>query len=96
MAEGRPAYGNIEININVLKFLLELAQNTKVDVNSISGEGSGHSANSNHYKGTAVDLGCNGIDGTLLDSVGKKYGIKSNNERCDANYNHWHYSTTGT
>lgn len=94
-AEGKPAFGNVKLDKKLLAFLLELGKQTKVDVNSISGAGSGHSANSNHYKGIAIDFGCNGISGSVLDKTAAKYDIKSNFERCDAGINHWHYSIGG-
>jgi D-alanyl-D-alanine carboxypeptidase len=94
-ANGNPAYGSVNLDIKLLQFLAELGQNNQVDVNSITGAGSGHSAGSNHYKGIAIDFGCNGISGDILDRIGAKYGIKSNFERCDANENHWHYSIGG-
>lgn len=96
-AEGRPAYGNVRLDINLLSFLAELGQQTRVDVNSITGEGTGHEniPPSRHYSGLAIDLGCNGISGDLLDRIGQKYSVRSNTERCDTGDNHWHYSTSG-
>lgn len=93
-AAGKPAYGNVALNVNLLRFLLELGQSMKVDVNSITGEGSGHSPNSNHYRGTAIDFECK-LNGSVADAVGRKHGISATYERCDRGDNHWHYSTTG-
>jgi hypothetical protein len=56
--------------------------------------GSGHSNGYLHYSGRAVDFECKGNNaavGKILDSVGVKYGVKSNYERCDKGYNHWRY-----
>jgi hypothetical protein len=93
-AEGRPAFGNVHIDVNLLKFLLHLGRLTKVDVNSITGAGSGHSPTSNHYRGTAIDFGCS-LDVEVADSIGSKYGItRYSGERCPDD-GHWHYSTTG-
>jgi hypothetical protein len=105
-SEGKPAYSDVKLNVKLLQFLVELtkeSKNAKVDINSITGEGCGHAGNtcrsaggsSEHYKGEAVDFQCNGISGAVLDRVGKRYGIKSNWERCDAGVNHWHYSLSG-
>lgn len=95
-ANGSPAYGNINIDINILKFILDLSNVMSVNVNSITGAGSGHSSGSRHYSGTAIDFECDMKDGAKIDQIGAKYGIKSNYERCDAGINHWHYSTSGT
>lgn len=65
-----------------------------MDVNSITGEGSGHSANSNHYEGEAIDFGCP-VDVAKYDQVAAQYGIKHyTGESCAAD-GHEHYSTTG-
>lgn len=103
-ADGKPAYGNVTLDINILKFLVDAGKQMKVDVNSITGEGCGHASNtcksaggrSMHYEGKAVDLGCNGFDEGKMDEIGAKYGIKPYTaERC-SNNNHAHYSTNGT
>lgn len=95
-ASGKPTYKNTLLDINILKFIADLGRQTKVDINSITGAGTGHSQGSQHYQGNAVDFSCNGISGKILDKTSEKYGIKSNFERCDAGTSHWHYSTTGT
>jgi len=94
-AKGKHAYGSVDIDINILKFLADLGNQTPIDVNSITGEGSGHTAGSNHYIGKAVDFECPGVNEKIADEVGKKYGVKSNNERCDNGTDHSHYSTDG-
>jgi len=93
-SEGRPAYGNVQLDINLLKFLADLGNSTKVDVNSITGAGSGHTINSNHYSGKAIDFACN-LDVSKADAIGAKYGMKRNYEKCPDD-GHWHYSTSGT
>lgn len=94
IADGKPAYGNVTIDINLLKFLVDLGNRTPINVNSITGEGSGHSSGSNHYSGKAVDFEC-GFNEKIADEVGKKYGYMANNERCDNGVNHSHYSPDG-
>jgi len=102
-AEGKPAYGNVALDVNLLKFILELSQYMAVNINSITGEGCGHSSDtcksaggsSMHYEGKGVDFSCSMTDGSTIDRIGQKYGIKSNYERCDAGINHWHYSIGG-
>jgi len=93
-AAGKAAYDDVKLDINILKFLADLGEQTSVDVNSITGAGSGHSSGSNHYNGTAVDFGCS-LDQGLADTVGKKYGVtRYTGESCPGD-GHWHYSTTG-
>lgn len=93
-ADGKPAYGSVKIDIKLLQFLLELGKATPININSITGAGSGHSSGSNHYSGKAVDFEC-GLDETKADAIGKKYGFVANNERCDNGVNHSHYSADG-
>ncbi len=93
-ADGKPAYGDVEIDVNLLKFLAELGEKSKVDVNSITGAGSGHSGNSNHYKGTAIDFGCS-LNKSLADTIGKKYGITRYTGEWCPDHGHWHYSVGG-
>lgn len=93
-SNGQPAYGNVNLNINLLKFLLALSQATRVDVNSITGAGSGHSENSNHYSGIALDLGCS-VDHAKADQIASQYGMKRYSGEACPQDGHWHYSTTG-
>lgn len=95
-ADGKPAYGNVTIDINMLKFLVDLSNNMDVNINSITGAGSGHSSGSNHYKGKGVDFECSMTDAKKMDEIAEKYGIKTNFERCDQGVNHWHYSIGGS
>lgn len=92
MAQGKPAYGSVQIDINILKFLVDLGNHAHVDVNSITGEGSGHSSGSKHYTGNAIDFGCP-VD-PIADSIAKKYGLMAENETC-GNTHHAHYSKDG-
>lgn len=93
-SNGQPAYGNVNLNINLLKFLLALSQTSKVNVNSITGAGSGHSEDSNHYIGIAVDLSCS-VDLAKADQIASQYGIKRYSGEACPQDGHWHYSTTG-
>ncbi|MBI5357888.1 hypothetical protein HZB74_03520 [Candidatus Saccharibacteria bacterium] len=105
-ADSKPAYENVKLDVNLLKFILDVGKESDkpLQITSITGDGCGHSDNtcksaggsSMHYEGKAVDIGCNGISGSLLDRIGKKYGVKSNYERCDAGIDHYHFSTTGS
>jgi hypothetical protein len=84
-AQGNPAYASVNLDIGILKFLLDLASHGSVVVTSITGAGSGHSTGSNHYSGHAIDLECTGV-GTqigLLDQTAAKYKGKNNGELCD-------------
>lgn len=79
------------IDMNVLKFLYSLSKHTNYKINSIVGQC--HSGGSNHYTGSAVDLGCP-LDVKKADRIAKKYGLSRNSETCRAN-SHYHYSTNG-
>jgi hypothetical protein len=82
------------VDPNILQFILELGNKTKVGVNAITDKC--HTTGSNHYQGKAVDFECKGIpfDVNSADVIAKKYGLSRNSETCDAN-SHWHYSTNG-
>jgi hypothetical protein len=105
-ANGVPAYGNVNIALNLLQFMAELGETTPFTITSITGAGCGHDitngvslcvsqgGNSNHYFGKAVDFGC-GFDEAKADEVAKKYGLMAQNERCDSGINHSHFSKDG-
>lgn len=95
-AAGKPAYGSVNISLNILQFLAELGNTTSYTITSITGAGSGHSSGSNHYSGNAVDLGCP-MDESKADEVAKKYGLMAQNERCEntPGNEHMHYSKDG-
>ncbi len=93
-ADGKPAYGDVAIALNMLQFLAELGETTPYSITSLSGEGSGHSDGSNHYSGKAVDFGC-GFDEKKADEIAKKYDLMAENERCDDGVNHSHFSKDG-
>lgn len=99
LADGNKAYTTAsnapnkeaDININILKFILEVAQEHPIMVNALTDK-SHTSANSNHYKGQAVDLDNNGNNSpptSVLDPIAEKYGGARNNET-----DHWHYDFT--
>lgn len=98
LSQGKKAYTTaanaankeVDINVNILKFILEVAQSHKIMVNALTDKN--HSNNSNHYKGLAVDLDNNGSNSpptSVLDPIAQKYGGKRNNETT-----HWHYDFT--
>lgn len=95
-AAGKPAYGNVNISLNILQFLADLGENTSYTITSITGAGSGHTSGSNHYSGHAVDLGCP-LDEQAADESAKKYGLMAQNERCEntPGNEHMHYSKDG-
>lgn len=79
----------VEVKVNMLKALAEYAENEPIAINAITN--ATHSATSNHYRGTAVDLGCSpGLNRTKFDKIAQKYGGKNNGEVCPGNA-HWHY-----
>ena len=84
-------------NLNLMRFLADVGQNSGlkgIQVNALFGQC--HSITSSHYKGAAVDFGCNfaaTADTEIIkkmDAIGKKYGVARNWENC-ANDQHWHY-----
>lgn len=84
-----PAKGaTTAIDVNLLKFIAELGSKRKIMINAIAGQV--HSANSNHYKGLAVDFNCGDDIPQTADAIGKKYGVGKNYETC-AKDSHWHY-----
>ncbi|MDN5819298.1 MAG: hypothetical protein L0H38_00970 [bacterium] len=91
-----------DVEPKLLQFLVDLVETVdkekgkKTEINVLTNQT--HSATSNHYKGKAVDLGCNIMDYTsIADKIGKKYGILRNpGESCAQSAgHHLHYSTTG-
>lgn len=82
----------VEIDSTLLAFIYDLSQFDTFTINSLTtGE---HVCTSNHYKGKAVDFGCD-LDTAIADRIGKKYGISHNYESCSADPPHWHYSIGG-
>ncbi|HEX5797555.1 MAG TPA: hypothetical protein VFX86_04150 [Candidatus Saccharimonadales bacterium] len=79
----------------LLAFLIELAKDAPgIQVNSIAGQ-CHSSPNSEHWKGHAVDLECNGAPSkSVIDRAGQPHGVTNNGEVCPGDY-HFHYSTTG-
>lgn len=100
LAKGNKAYTTAsnaankeaDINVNILKFILEVGQSHNIMVNALTDKS--HSKNSNHYKGQAVDLDNNGNNSpptSVLDPIAEKYGGVRNNETT-----HWHYDFTSS
>ncbi|MBP9738722.1 glucosaminidase domain-containing protein [Candidatus Saccharibacteria bacterium] len=98
LSEGKKAYTTAanatnkeaDINVNILKFIIEVAGSNKIMVNALTDKS--HSNGSNHYKGLAVDLDNNGGNSaptSVLDPVAAKYGGTRNSETT-----HWHYDFT--
>lgn len=79
-----------DINPNVLKFVLDLGNQTKVGVNALTDKC--HMDGSPHYRGQSVDFECQAVtfDLSKADPIAAKYGGKRNGETC-ANDEHWHY-----
>ena len=80
------------IDTRLLQFLVELSEKTSFQINALAGQK--HSANSNHYSGTAVDFECGHNLPDIADSIASKYGLKRNHETCAKHY-HWHYDVVG-
>lgn len=80
----------VEVNPNILKFIIEAANNgATVDISNITDKC--HSGpGSNHYTGEAIDLTCATTNMTVINAAVKKYGGSNNGEVCPAN-GHWHY-----
>lgn len=100
MSQGKKAYTTAsnatnkeaDLNPNILKFILEVAQKDKIMVNALTDKT--HSNGSNHYKGLAVDIDNNGSNSpptSVLDPIAAKYGGTRNSETT-----HWHYDFTGS
>ena len=93
--------GQTNIDPRILNFLVLLADAAPgYQLNTLANYC--HSSNSNHYLGSAVDLGCSIKDlYKKADEIGKTVGISRwTGESCpDSGFsgknNHWHYSTTG-
>lgn len=88
--------GATTIDPKILNFLVLLADKAPgYQLNALANYC--HSPNSNHYDGTAVDLGCSIPNlSSVADVVGLSVGVKRfTGERCGGPTNHWHYSTTG-
>jgi hypothetical protein len=77
----------------LLQFILDISAQTNFTINELAG--GCHTANSNHYKGAAVDFGCP-FNSSVADAVGKKYGISDGTgETCASGAGHYHYSIGG-
>lgn len=99
LSEGKKAYTTspeaaskeVDINTNILKFIVEVAQSHTIMVNALTDKD--HSSTSNHYKGLAVDLdknpGNTGAPISVLNEIAAKYGGKKNSETT-----HHHYDFT--
>ncbi len=81
---------NTTMNANVLQFILNYGKEARVGVNALTDKC--HSANSNHYRGLAVDFECNTVpfDVGRADTIAIPLGGRRNSETCSAN-RHWHY-----
>ncbi len=90
-----PATADTEVDPQLLKFLVDLSGSNKLTINALTG--GCHTANSNHYKGKAVDLGCSPqLQKSVIDQIGSKYGISDGTgEYCTGGGDHWHYSIGG-
>jgi hypothetical protein len=82
----------VALDENLLAFLADLGEQDTFTINSLTT--GAHACTSNHYKGVAVDLGCD-LNTAKADKVGKKYGVKHNFESCSDPIPHWHYSIGG-
>lgn len=87
---------SVYINVNLLRFIRDLGQETNYIITSITGQ-CHSSAKSQHYRGRAVDIGCPFSDSQvrLATSIGAKYGIKPNGETCADRDPHYHFSVGG-
>ena len=90
-----PGNSDTEVDAELLKFLVDLSGSNKLTINALTG--GCHTANSSHYKGKAVDLGCSPqLQKSVIDQIGSKYGISDGTgEYCTGGGDHWHYSIGG-
>ena len=80
----------VDINPNILSFILEAAKTGPIMVNALTDKD--HSSNSNHYTGKAVDLQKSGPatqSVAVYDTAAEKFGGVRNSETT-----HWHYDFT--
>lgn len=89
----QPPRASVNLNTNLLKFILELSKSTPIQINALAGQ-CHSSSGSNHYKGMAVDFGCP-LDQSKADTIGKKYGISDQTGEYCSNSAHFHYSVGG-
>jgi hypothetical protein len=82
----------VAIDAKLLGFLVDLSKEDAFTITSLTT--GAHACDSNHYKGVAVDFGCD-LDTSIADRIGKKYGISHNFESCSDAIPHWHYSIGG-
>lgn len=87
---------SVYINVNLLRFMRDLGQETNYIITSITGQ-CHTSSKSQHYRGRAVDIGCPFSDSQvrLATRIGAKYGIKPNPETCADREPHYHFSVGG-
>lgn len=77
------------VNPNMLRALVEYAKEHKIGINPITN--ADHSAQSNHYKGDAVDLNCSpALDRDAFEKIAARYGGTNNGEVCPTD-KHYHY-----
>jgi hypothetical protein len=89
-----PPNATVDLNIDLLKFILQLSQKENIQINAIAGQ-CHSSSSSNHYQGKAVDFGCP-FDPGPADAVGKSYNIfDGTGETCGTSPPHYHYSVGG-
>jgi hypothetical protein len=63
-ADGQPAHGNDRMSSVILRVIVRLADGHRLRIEALTGNGTGHSANSRHYTGDGVDI--SSIDGSPL------------------------------
>lgn len=107
MAQGKPANttsncsgrgaqapnSTVPLNTDLLKFILENSQKQNIIITALAGQ-CHTSPSSMHYQGKAVDFGCP-FDGSIGDSIGKKYGVADTTGEYCSNAAHYHYSVGG-
>jgi len=90
---GIPPTPVVELNVNLLQFILELSQAQSIQINALAGQ-CHSSSSSNHYKGLAVDFGCP-FNPFQADIIGAKYNIADKTGETCSNSAHYHYSIGG-
>jgi hypothetical protein len=74
-----PATGKYVLpKLKMMQALVAMSKQGKIQINALTG--GHHSANSNHYRGTAVDLDLNTRNASMIARVAAQYGGRRNSE----------------
>lgn len=75
-----PATGRyVTPNANMMQALVDMSKQGPIMINALTG--GQHSSNSNHYRGTSVDLDVSTGNHTMIERIARQYGGERNYER---------------